>query len=217
MASRVLTVVLLVGLCSGSLALVPRLKGCHLPGNQQGYEPVQPIAFSHRMHAGELKIACLYCHFGAEKSRHAGVPAASMCMNCHRLVNAAWDVTFQQYVEGLKNNTAPQRIISPELQKLYDSLGLDSQLQPDPKKQTTPIAWVKVHDLPDYACFDHRAHATAGVECQRCHGPVESMDRIRQVQDLSMAWCIECHRNPGQTGPAGKPLRPSTDCAVCHY
>lgn len=217
MASRLLTVVLLLGLGGGWLALLPRLKGHHLPGNQQDYEPTQPIAFSHRLHAGELKIACLYCHFGAEKSTHAGVPAASLCMNCHRLVTASWEVTLHQHIEALRKNEAPQHVVSPELQKLYDNLGLDSQLQPDARKQATPIAWVRVHNLPSYACFDHRAHVAAGVLCQHCHGQVESMDRIRQVEDLSMGWCIECHRNPGQAGPLGKPLRPSTDCAVCHY
>lgn len=217
MTSRLLTLVLVLGLGGGSLALVPRLKGYHLPGNQQGYEPIQPLDFSHRLHAGELKIACLYCHFGAEKSKQAGVPAADLCMNCHRLVTAPWEVTLHQYIESLKNDEERRLIVSPELKKLYDSLGLDSQLQPDRSKQATPIAWVKIHSLPAYACFDHRAHVVAGVECQHCHGPVETMDRIRQVEDLSMGWCIECHRHPGQTGPAAQPLRPSTDCAVCHY
>ena len=93
MSSRLVTVVLLAVLGWGSFELIPRLKSYPLPGNQQGYAPEQPIAFSHRLHAGELKIACLYCHFGAEKGQHAGFPATSICMNCHRLVSANWDAT----------------------------------------------------------------------------------------------------------------------------
>ena len=222
MSSRLVTVVLLAGLGWGSIELMPRLTSYPLPGNQQGYAPEQPIAFSHRLHAGELKIACLYCHFGAEQGPHAGFPATSICMNCHRLVSANWDATLHEYVAALRTNEPPKRVVSPEIQKLYDSLGLDSQLQPDPARKAHPIPWVKVHNLPAYACFDHHAHVNAGITCQHCHGPVETMDRIRQVEDLSMGWCVDCHRNAERADlPAktltGKFLRPSTDCAVCHY
>ena len=152
-----MTVVLLAGLGWGSFELIPRLASYPLPGNQQGYAPEQPVAFSHRLHAGELQIACLYCHFGAEKGQHAGFPATSLCMNCHRLVSANWDATFHEYMEALRTNQPPKRVVSPEVQKLYDSLGLDSQLQPDPARTAHPIPWVKVHNLPAYACFDHHA------------------------------------------------------------
>ena len=217
MSSRLLTVVLLAVLAWAAVELVPRVQTYPLPGNQQGYSPEQPIAFSHRLHAGDLKIACLYCHFGAEQSRHAGLPAASVCMNCHRVVPASWEVTFHEYLEALRTNQAPKRVVSPEMQKLYDSLGLDGQLQPDPTRSPYPIRWVKVHNLPAYTCFDHRAHVNSGVNCQHCHGPVETMERVRQVEDLSMGWCVDCHRHPERAGTGDKPPRPSTDCAVCHY
>lgn len=216
-ASRLLTLGLLAALGVGSLALASRLKSYPWPGYQQGYEPVQPIAFSHRQHAGDLKISCLYCHFAAEQSRHAGIPAANLCMNCHRFVIASWEVTFNEYLEALRANQAPRPIVSPELQKLYDSLGLDTELRPDTGMPGQPIAWVKVHNLPAYACFDHRAHVNAALTCQRCHGPVETMDRVRQVEDLSMGWCVNCHRQPGQPARGGRSAQPSTDCAVCHY
>jgi hypothetical protein len=210
-------VVLLAVLGWGIVELVPRVRSYPLPGNQQGYAPEQPIAFSHRLHAGELKIACLYCHFGAEHSRHAGIPATSLCMNCHRHVSSSADAKLQEYLRALRTNEAPNRIVSPELQKLYDSLGLDRQLQADPARVPYPIPWVKVHNLPAYACFDHRAHVNSGVRCQHCHGPVETMDRISQAEDLSMGWCVDCHRNPQRAGLASNLVRPSTDCAVCHY
>lgn len=215
--SGLLTVVLLAGLGWGSMELIPRLKSYPLPGNQQGYAPEQPIAFSHRLHAGDLKLACLYCHFGAEQGRHAGIPATSICMNCHRFVAANWDATFPEYVEALRTNQQPKRVVSPEVQKLYDSLGLDAHLQVDPTRIAHPIPWVKVHNLPAYACFDHRAHVNSGVKCQQCHGPVETMDRVRQVEDLSMGWCLDCHRNPERAGLKGNSVRSSSDCAVCHY
>jgi hypothetical protein len=187
------------------------------PGNQQSYEPVQPIAFSHRLHSGKLQIACVYCHFGAEQSRHAGIPAAGICMNCHRLVTASRDAVLEEYQKAQQERRPAQPVISPELQKLYDALGLDDKLQPDPAKKTAPIAWVRVHNLPAFACFDHRSHVGAGVSCQQCHGPVEEMERVRQASDLSMGWCVNCHRESARTGVSGKKVQPSTDCATCHY
>ena len=216
MASRILTIVLL-GLVAGSVVLTPRIKDQRLPGNQQGYEPPQPLAFSHRQHAGDLQISCAYCHFAAEKSQHAGLPSASLCMNCHRFVTATWDATFAEYLKSLRVNKPPRPVVSAELAKLFDSLGLNSQLQQNPAKRPMPIPWVKVHNLPAYVRFDHRAHVHAGVKCQRCHGEVEKMDKVRQVEDLSMGWCVDCHREPEQMDAASQPLQPSTDCAVCHF
>ncbi len=217
MRSRVVTIVLLVGITFSGLALVTRLRGYHLPGNQQGYEPEQPIAFSHRLHAGELQISCQYCHGGSEKSRHAGIPAANVCMNCHRHVTAPMVALRAEDERAKSEKRVPHRVFSPELQKLYDALGLDEKLQPEPGKSARAIPWVRVHNLPDHACFDHRAHVAAGVACQRCHGPVETMERVRQVEDLSMGWCVNCHREANRTGIAGKKVRASTDCSACHY
>jgi hypothetical protein len=212
-----LTLVLLVGLILSSLALANRLKSYPLPGNQQGYEPEQPIAFSHRQHAGDMQISCLFCHYAAESSRHAGFPSASSCMACHRFVTAPQKALVQELLEARRAKRAPQPVVSPELQKLYDTLGLDSKLEPDPGKKPEAIQWVKVHNLPSFTCFDHRSHTKAGVTCQRCHGPVETMERVRQVEDLSMGWCINCHREIGRTGVAGTAVQSSTDCAACHH
>ncbi len=217
MAHRLVRLVLLAGLVASVAFLVPRLKGFYWPGNQQDYEPVQPIAFSHQLHAGKLQIACLYCHFGAENSRHAGFPSAGLCMNCHRLVTAGRDVVVKEFREAQEAGRPARPVVSAELQKLYDALALDDKLQPDPARQPEPIAWVKVHNLPSFSCFDHRPHVAAGVACQQCHGPVETMDRVRQVADLSMGWCVNCHRQNVRAGADGKEVRPSTDCAACHY
>jgi hypothetical protein len=217
MSSRLLTIVLGVGLAFNLVVLVSRLQSFRLPGNQQGYEPVQPIAFSHRLHAGELQLACVYCHTGAETSRHAGTPAASTCMNCHRFITAPYGTLLAEAEEASKAKRPPRPVISPELEKLYDALGLDEKMQPDPDRERHPIAWVKVHNLPAFVYFDHRAHVNAGVDCQRCHGPVETMERLRQVEDLSMGWCVNCHREASRTGVAGKPVKASTDCSTCHY
>jgi hypothetical protein len=217
MGSRILAIVLLVGNAFGLMALVPRLAGYRLPGDQEGYEPAQPIAFSHRLHAGEMQIACVYCHSGAERSPRAGIPSASVCMNCHRTVSAPLAEVREEEEQARKEKRKPRLLVSPELRKLYDALGLDEKLQPEPKKSPRPIAWTRVYNLPDFACFDHRAHVGAGVACQRCHGPVESMERVRQVGSLSMGWCVNCHREATQTGVAGKKVSPSIDCATCHY
>ncbi len=216
MAARLLTMVLLAGLLFSSLVLAARLKNYPMPGNQQGYAPVQPITFSHKLHAGELQTPCLYCHYGAESSRHAGIPPANVCMTCHRFVTAPQKDLLAELLESRKTKRAPRPIVSPELQKLYDSLAFDSKLEPDPKKQPKPIAWVKVHNLPAFTCFDHKSHTRAGVACQSCHGAIETMDRVQQVSDLSMGWCVNCHREASRTGVNGKPVKASIDCATCH-
>jgi hypothetical protein len=168
----------------GPIALVAQ--GCNSSvGSQQGYEPVQPIAFSHAQHAGENQTSCQYCHFGAEKSRHAGVPPVGVCLNCHSQVKKD----------------------SPEIAKLNEA-----------KESGKPVEWVKVHRLPDYAYFDHSAHVGAGLQCQQCHGPVETMVRVRQVETMSMGWCLDCHRSLNDAAQAGgKQLHPPTDCAACHH
>lgn len=217
MSSRLLTLVLLVGLGGSVLTLVPRFGALHLPGNQQGYEPPQPIAFSHRLHAGEMQISCLYCHSGAEKSRHAGIPAASVCMNCHRFVTAPLGALRAEDELARREGRRPRRIVSPELQKLYDALALDENMRRDAGKNPSPIAWTKIHNVPDFVYFDHRGHVNAGVGCQQCHGPIETMDRVRQVQDLSMGWCVNCHRQVNQAGVEGKQVHASIDCSTCHF
>ncbi len=172
-----------------------------------GYRPIQPVPYSHKLHAGDLGIDCRYCHTGVEKSAVASVPPTQTCMNCHTL-------------------------ILPESEKLA------------PVRESfisgQPIKWVRVHKTPDYAYFDHSSHIRAGVGCITCHGNITQMEVVRQVEPLSMSWCLDCHRNPEPylrpvnevTNMNWTPdenhdqfvkehieklkLSPSTDCSRCH-
>lgn len=213
------------GLCSLVLGLTAVFftSEVRFPGDNQGYSPVQPIAFSHRVHAGELGVDCQYCHFGARTSRSAGVPPASICMNCHKTVTAGFDALLTEGVRAEQENREPQTIVSPELQKLYDALGLGENLEPAADKTPQPIEWVRVHNLADFVFFDHRVHVTRGVACETCHGHVQSMDRMRQESTLSMGWCIDCHRSQSfsaHDGPVTNGARlqdhVSTNCVSCH-
>lgn len=217
MKSRTATIVLLTGLGLSLLVLVSQSGAWHIPGNQQGYEPLQPIAFSHRLHAGEIQIACLYCHSGGDRSRHAGIPAAGTCMNCHKFVTAPLGALRAEDELAKKENRRPRRIVSPEIQKIYDALALNDQMAPDAGKTPRPIEWTRIYRLPDFAYFNHSAHVNASVQCQQCHGPVETMERVTQVPDLTMGWCVNCHRAASQNGIAGKPVHASIDCSTCHY
>ncbi len=215
MKKTLLTYSLLAGFGVSLVALVNHLRNYPFPGNQEGYMPEQPITFSHKLHAGDLGMSCLYCHFSAGKGPHAGIPPASLCMNCHKIVHASWEITRTEIEKAQLKGRPPERIVSPEVQKLYDALGLDAKLQPDPHKKPQAISWVKVHNLPAYTRFDHRAHVNAGVACQECHGPVQTMDVIRQAADLSMGWCVKCHKEHKEVN--GRKVSPSTNCATCHY
>jgi hypothetical protein len=172
-----------------------------------GYQPVQPVPYSHKLHAGDMQIDCRYCHASVERSAIANVPPTQTCMNCHLLVG---------------RNVA-------SLDPLRESA-----------KSGTPMRWVRVHKLGEYAYFDHHVHVTAGVGCASCHGRVDEMEVVRQVEPLSMGWCLDCHRNPEPhrrplseiTSMAWKPARdpqararqlaglrpvaPPTDCSGCH-
>jgi hypothetical protein len=206
MKNRMLTIVLGFAVVFSVMLLASRAAMFHLPGNQQGFEPAQPIAYSHRLHAGELQIQCQYCHFGADKSRHAGIPPASVCMNCHRFVTASLGAVRAEDEIAEKEKRAPRPVVSAELRKLYAAVD-----------GAQPITWTRIHSLPDFAYFDHRPHVNAGVACQQCHGPVESMERVRQVSNLSMGWCVNCHRDANRTGIAGRRVNASTNCSTCHF
>lgn len=149
-------------------------------GVQKGYAPAQPINYSHELHAGTYKINCLYCHSGADKGKQASIPSASTCMNCH------------MHVQAKKEDGN----VSPEIQKIYNAVGWDAEKRMyDPSKPKTPIKWVRIHNLPDHAYFNHAQHVKIGkVECQACHGPVETMKVVSQQKSLQMGWCINCHR-----------------------
>jgi mono/diheme cytochrome c family protein len=147
-------------------------KGLYSVGVQQGYAPTQPIAFSHKLHAGDKQIACEYCHTSVRKAKHANIPSASICMNCH-----------------IKIKTESEQIA-----QIYEAIDYD----PKAKifgKNIKPIQWVRVHNLPDHVYFNHSQHVElAGIECEECHGPIKEMSKVYQYSPLTMGWCIDCHR-----------------------
>jgi len=172
-----------------------------------GYQPEQPVPYSHALHVGQLGIDCRYCHSTVESAAHAAIPPTQTCMNCHATV----------------------RTNSPKLIPVLSS-----------NATGLPIPWVRVHDLPDYVYFNHSAHLAAGVGCVECHGRIDTMEKVRQAEPLSMGWCLDCHRHPEPRlrppelvtsmdwSPAedrealGRRLRelgdinPSQDCITCH-
>ncbi|OZV71114.1 c-type cytochrome [Winogradskyella aurantia] len=157
-------------------------------GIDQGYEPVQPIHYSHRIHAGENAIDCKYCHSSARVSKHSGIPSLNICMNCHKAIGEVAEVTQQEGINeyGVDYNA--------EIQKLYKAVGWDESTQ-SYTGNTSPVKWVRIHNLPDLVYFNHAQHVSvAGVECQTCHGPVEEMEIMYQHAPLTMGWCINCHR-----------------------
>ena len=165
-------------------------------GRQQNYKPEQPIYYSHKVHAGINQINCLYCHAGAEKSKHAMVPSTNVCMNCHKQINEyTGEAEHPLYnEEGEKINGTEQ------IQLLYKYAGWDPAKKDyirDEKGaiKATPIKWTKIHNLPDHVYFNHSQHVAVGkVPCQQCHGPIQEMDEVYQFSPLSMGWCINCHR-----------------------
>ncbi len=218
MKTRLYMTLLLAGILLAAVSLVvTAASNVRLAGIDQGYQPVQPVAYSHRLHAGELAIPCLYCHSGAEKSRRAGIPAVSVCMNCHRFVAATMGAVREEERQAGEAGRDLQMPISAELAKLYAAQGWNEQLEPDPALTASPITWKRVHSLPDFAAFDHRPHVAADVACQSCHGAIETMERVRQESTLTMGWCVNCHREMTGRTAAGKPVDPPLDCATCHY
>lgn len=183
MTKKIIGAVIGVGLLvalSGFIYLITNNKVSF--GYNKGYAPEQPVAFSHQLHAGTLGLDCRYCHVTADVSRHASVPALNICMNCHLVVNQT------------KAQTEP----SAEIAKVVEAYS-----------NGTSIEWKKVHLLPDFVKFNHAAHINAGKSCQTCHGPVETMEVVEQYEDLSMGWCVNCHRQPENNAPL--------NCSTCHY
>jgi len=174
-----------------------------------GYQPEQPVPFSHKLHAGDLGMDCRYCHHTVERSYFAAVPPTQTCMNCHAKV----------------------KVDSPKLAPVRESWETDKSIE-----------WVRVHNLPDYAYFDHSAHLAAGVGCSSCHGRIDQMPVVIQRKPLTRGWCLDCHRNPGEALrkkeditnmawmppepkgneplPAvtadGRKVEPPTHCSGCH-
>ena len=156
-------------------------------GVDQGYEPVQPIHYSHRIHAGDNGIDCKYCHSAARVSKHSNIPSLNVCMNCHKTISEVAPETLEEGNDyGVDYNK--------EIDKLYTAVGWDKATQSYTGK-TQPVKWIRIHNLPDFVYFNHSQHVTvAGVECQTCHGPVEEMEIMYQHAPLTMGWCINCHR-----------------------
>ena len=159
-------------------------------GVDQGYQPVQPIAFSHKIHAGENKVDCQYCHSSAKHSKHSGIPSVNVCMNCHKNIAEVAEGTEVEYNGVILRKNE----LDKEIQKIYDAAGWDAE-NLEYTGETKPIKWVRIHNLPDHVNFVHAQHVTvAGVDCKQCHGPVEEMDEMYQYSPLTMGWCIDCHR-----------------------
>ena len=155
-------------------------------GIDKDYAPVQPIHYSHRIHAGSNGIDCKYCHSAARVSKNAGIPSLNICMNCHKNIAEVADTTATaEYSKAFYDG---------EIQKLYNAVGWDKATQKYTGK-TQPVKWVRIHNLPDFVYFNHSQHVTvAGVECQTCHGPVQEYEIQKQFAPLTMGWCIDCHR-----------------------
>jgi hypothetical protein len=157
-------------------------------GRSKDYQPEQPIFYSHTVHAGINQVNCLYCHGGAQESKHANIPSVNVCMNCHMGIN--------EYAKGPKlyREDGTEVDGTAEIQKLYQYAGWD----PATKKYNgkgKPIEWTRIHNLPDHVYFNHSQHVKAGQQqCQTCHGEIQKMDEVYQFSDLSMGWCINCHR-----------------------
>jgi mono/diheme cytochrome c family protein len=155
-------------------------------GIDQDYEPIQPIHYSHRIHAGSNKIECKYCHSSAQVSKHSGIPSLNVCMNCHKQIAEVSDTTATaDYSKSFYDG---------EIKKLYKAVGWDPATQKYTGK-TEPVKWVRIHNLPDFVYFNHSQHVTvAKIECQTCHGPVQTYEIMKQYSKLTMGWCINCHR-----------------------
>jgi mono/diheme cytochrome c family protein len=155
-------------------------------GVDQNYEPIQPIHYSHKIHAGDNEINCKYCHSAARVSKTAGIPSLNVCMNCHKNIS--------EVAESTATPEYSKAFYDAQIQKLYDAVGWDKTKQAYTGK-TQPVKWVRIHNLPDFVYFNHSQHVNvAGVECQTCHGPVQEFEIMKQYSKLTMGWCIDCHR-----------------------
>ena len=153
----------------------------------EGYQPIQPIAFSHAVHAGDNKIDCQYSHSAAKNSKTSGIPSANVCMNCHKTISEYTGELFGGYSKEDLDN---------EIQKIYDAVGWDKEnVKYIEGYEQKKIEWVRIHNLADFAYYNHSQHVNvAGIDCQKCHGPVEEMHDMYQFSPLTMDWCITCHR-----------------------
>ncbi len=163
-------------------------------GIDKGYQPVQPIHFSHKVHAGDNKVECKYCHSSARVSKTSGIPSLNVCMNCHKSIYEYAGNPEGPSADDLANGYTNE-FYTAEIKKLYKAVGWDEENQ-NYTGESKPVEWVRIHKLPDFAYFNHSQHVeVAGVECQTCHGPVEEMEVVYQYSPLTMGWCVNCHRD----------------------
>ncbi|MDE3236962.1 MAG: c-type cytochrome [Bacteroidota bacterium] len=163
-------------------------KGAIGLGRNKGYQPEQPIFYSHKVHAGINQINCQYCHIGVYQGKQATIPSVNVCMNCHMAINEYKGEKLYREDGEEVNGTA-------QIQKLYEYAGFTPG-QPWDASKAKPIEWTRIHNLPDHVYFNHAQHVNAGkVQCQTCHGEINKMDEVKQFADLSMGWCINCHRS----------------------
>ena len=162
-------------------------KGAMAYGRSKDYQPEQPIYYSHAVHAGTNQINCQYCHSGAAQGKQATIPSVNVCMNCHQAIN-------EYKGEKIYNEAGEEVDGTAEIKKLYKYAGFEEGKPWDPSK-AKPIEWVRIHNLPDHVYFNHAQHVKAGqVACQTCHGEIQKMGEVKQFTDLSMGWCVNCHR-----------------------
>ncbi|RAJ11255.1 c-type cytochrome [Arenibacter echinorum] len=162
-------------------------------GVDQGYAPIQPIHYSHKIHAGDNAIECKYCHSSARVSKTSGIPSLNVCMNCHKSIYEYKGNPEGPSQEDLANGYTNE-FYTGEIKKLYKAVGWDEENQKY-TGESKPVEWVRIHNLPDFAYFNHSQHVSvAGIECQTCHGPVQEMEIMSQYAPLTMGWCINCHR-----------------------
>ena len=156
-------------------------------GRSKDYQPEQPIYYSHKVHAGVNQINCQYCHIGTYQGKQATLPSVNVCMNCHQAINEYKGEPLVRENGDIVDGTA-------EIKKLYKYAGF-TEGQPWDATKAQPIEWVRIHNLPDHVYFNHAQHVNAGqVACQQCHGEIQKMGEVKQFSDLSMGWCVNCHR-----------------------
>ena len=151
-----------------------------------GYQPRQPVSYNHEFHAGELGIDCRYCHHGVEKSAHANIPSAHVCMSCHKNIKAD-----SPLLEPIRDSYYGEDVNKDGILSDDEDINGDGVLNAG-----DPVAWVRIHKTPDYVYFNHAVHVNRGVSCVECHGRIDKMEVVHHDQPLSMAWCLDCHRNP---------------------
>lgn len=247
----ILTTIITVALLGGTLKLIQAARGVSI---HPGYMPEQPIKFSHKLHAGKHQVDCQYCHTGASKSKNAWIPSTNVCMNCHKGVesgpvygkseiakiymSAGFNPESKQYFDSSTPVDKVVEVFSKWMSDDAKTKNLTGALEEVKKIGfNKPIEWIRIHNLPDHAYFNHAQHIAVGgkdkngnaIECQTCHGPVQEMEVVYQYSPLSMGWCINCHRQSKTTYTFVDPKDPKKsftpspadmgglDCSKCHY